>query len=109
MPAVTLGKMDRRITIQKLIQGIGPTYREPTETWATWATVWANVYSGSSRELDAARQISVEVDTQFQIRWLEGLSESMRIVYQGVNYHIYNIQEVGRRDRINIFAKAKQP
>lgn len=103
---LAIGKMDRRITIQSLTQGQGTRYGEPTETWSDWATVWANVYSGSGRELEAARQITAEIDTQFQIRYVSGLTPTMRILYEGRTYDIWRIQEVGRRNRWNIFCKA---
>jgi len=44
-------EVERRITIQALTQDVGEIYGEPTETYADWKTVWANVYSGSGREL----------------------------------------------------------
>jgi SPP1 family predicted phage head-tail adaptor len=103
-----IGKLDRRITIQSLTQEQGADYGEPTESWDDWATVWANVYSGAGRELEAARQVTAEIDTQFQIRWIEGLTPTMRILYEGRVYDIHRIQEVGRRERWNIYAKARQ-
>ncbi len=103
-----IGKLDRRITIQSLTQGLGTEYGEPTETWSDWATVWANVYMGGGREFEAARQITAEIDTQFQIRYVSGIQETMRISYDGRLYDIYRIQEVGRHERLNLWAKARQ-
>lgn len=102
-----VGRYDRQITIEQLTQG-QDDYGLPTETWTTFASVWANAYSGSGRELEAARQISAEVSTQFQIRYVAGVSATMRILYDGLYYDIVHISEVGRRDRIDIFAKARQ-
>jgi SPP1 family predicted phage head-tail adaptor len=101
-----IGRMDRRITIQKLIQGQGSTYGEPTKDWVDWATVWANKYQGGGREFEAARQINAEIDTQFQIHWMKGLKPTMRILHDNRTYHIYRIEEVQRRTRINIYTKA---
>ena len=106
--SLDIGKLDRRITIQSLTQGSGSPYGEPTQTWTTWATVWANVYSGGGREFEAARQITAEIDTQFQVRWIDGLTPTMRILYEGRTYDILRIQEVGRRERWNIWTKARQ-
>lgn len=103
-----IGKLDRLITIQELTQGKGTRYGEPTETWTDWATVWANVYSGGGREFEAARQITAELDTQFQIRWLSGLKPTMRILYEDRVYEILRIQEVNRRERLNVWTKARQ-
>jgi len=108
MSILPIGKLDRRITIQSLTQGIGADYGEPTQTWTDWATVWANVYYGGGREFEHARQLTAEIDTQFQIRYVEGLLPTMRIAYEGRYYDIYRMDEVGRRNRWNIWAKARR-
>jgi len=101
-----IGKCDRRITIQRLTESQGE-HGEPTEAYTDWTTVWANKYE-SGREFEAARQINPEIATMFQIRYLSGLSATMRISYDGKFYDIDHFVEVGRRDRLNIFAKARQ-
>jgi len=103
-----IGRMDRRITIQELTQGVGAEYGEPTETWADFATVWANVYNGGGHEFEQARQITAEIDTQFQIRYMPGITNTMRISYEGRLYDIHRIDEVGRRRRLNLWCKARQ-
>ena len=109
MPTLmAIGKLDRQITIQALTKGIGADYGEPTESWSDWATVWANVYYGGGREFAAAQQLNAEIDTQFQIRYIAGLSITMRISYDNRYYDIYRIDEVGRRNRWNIWAKARR-
>ena len=109
MPTILpIGKLDRRITIQTPTDGQGEEYGEVTQTWTDWLETYANVYSGGGREFEAAKQINADIDTQFQIRWISGLSPKMRIYYDGLYYDIYRIQEVGRRQRLNIWARARQ-
>ncbi len=103
-----IGRLDRIITIEQLVQTQGETYGEPVEQWTPWATVWANKWDGGGREFEAARQINAEIDTQFQIKYLEGLKTTMRITCNGLLYDIYRIQEVGRNDRLNVWAKARE-
>lgn len=102
-----IGKLDRRITLQGLTQTQGE-YGELIDTWTDVATVWANAYAGAGKEFVAARQVNAEVSMQFQIRWLAGVSATMRILYDGAYYDIVSLSEVGRRERLNIFAKARQ-
>jgi len=101
-----IGKLDRRITLQGLTQTQGE-YGELIDTWADVATVWANAYAGAGKEFVAARQVNAEVSMQFQIRWM-AVSTTMRILYDGKYFDIVDIAEVGRRERLNIFAKARQ-
>jgi SPP1 family predicted phage head-tail adaptor len=105
---LAIGKMDRRITIQQLTQGIGADYGEPTQTWSDWATVWANVYYGGGREFEQARQVNAEISAQFQIQYCSGLLQTMRILYDGKYFDIDHFDEVGRKNRWNIWAKARR-
>jgi SPP1 family predicted phage head-tail adaptor len=108
MPIMNIGRMDREIVIETPTFSQSDEYGEPTTTWATWNTVWANVYTGGGREFEAAQQTNAEIDTQFQIRYVAGLSPKMRISYNSQYYDILRIEEVGRRNRWNIWAKARQ-
>jgi SPP1 family predicted phage head-tail adaptor len=103
-----IGSLDREITIQTPKVAVSSTYKKATEVYSDWLVgAWANVRPLSMRELAEAKQISAEADTRFQIRWVPGLKTSMRIVFEGRFYDIYAIIEVGRRDRVNIFGKAR--
>jgi SPP1 family predicted phage head-tail adaptor len=99
--------MDTRIVIDHSVETVGE-FGEILKTWATFATVWANKYEGGGRELVAAKQVNAEITTQFQIRYMSGLSTKMRIVVDGLYYDIASILEVVRRERMTIFAKARQ-
>ena len=107
-PIMEIGKMDRRITIQVLTQGVGSDYGEPTQNWNDWLTCWANVYYGGGREFEAARQLNAEISIQFQIRYVAGLSNTMRILYEEKYFDVDRFDEVGRRNRWNIWAKARR-
>jgi SPP1 family predicted phage head-tail adaptor len=101
-------RLDRLITIQSLTKAQGPIYGEPTETYSEWKTVWACVTPWQGREFNKAGQITAEVDTKFHIRYLAGMSPTMRIIHDGLSYDIYRIEEAGRHDRLNIYAKARR-
>lgn len=102
------GMMDRQIVIEQVTETEGADYRDRVESWSTFAAVDANVFSGPGREFDSMRQINAAITTQFHIRWISGLSVKMRILYDGKYYDIFQIQEVGRRERINLWAIARQ-
>lgn len=109
MPAIMpIGKLDRTIIIENPTETKGSTFGEIQRSWATWHTCAANVYFGGGREFESARQINAEIDSQFQIRWVTGLTAKMRINYDGRYYDIVRIQEIGRKNRINIWATARQ-
>ena len=92
-----VGKRDRLIIIQ---EGTNSTddYNAPTVTWATFATVWAEVkdsQSGSTERYESEQLTAVRTTT-FNIRYLDGVREKMRILYDD---RYYDIDFIGRPDR----------
>jgi len=97
--------MDRRITIQSVTRTQN-SFGEMIETWATWATVWAQVNHKAGREKTEADAVRADADVEFLIRYRSGLLPTMRIVYESNNYDISSIAEIGRRDGYRILANA---
>ena len=88
-------RIDRKIVIQKPTE-TSNSANELITTWSTFATVWAKkTDTGGSERFNGA--IVAEMTTNFEIRYLSGLNEKMRIVYESENYGIIGIQEIGRR------------
>lgn len=108
-PKASIGKLDRKITIQAQTNSQGATYGEPLETFTTWLQPWAEVRPLNMREVTEAKQTSSESLLHFQIQWVPGMRMTHRILYEGLEYTIKSIQEVGRRDRLNIIGSARRP
>jgi SPP1 family predicted phage head-tail adaptor len=91
----SVGKRDQRIIIQE-----GTTskdeYNQDVETWATFATVWAEVKDSPGNEQYQADQLTAVRTTWFNVRYLDGLAEKMRILYDD---RYYNIKSIERPDR----------
>lgn len=98
------GKLDREIVIESATSTVN-AIGEPVETWATFASVWAEVkpLSASERFRSEARH-SARVST-FSIRWLAGVLPTMRIKYENLYWRILGIAELGRRDGLEITAE----
>lgn len=101
------GELDRRIVIET------PTDTQdsaggPTQTWATFATVWAKVIPLRGQEYFAANQNNTQVDSTFRIRWLSGVTATMRISYDGEYWDIQHIAEIGRQEGLDLLARVHQ-
>jgi SPP1 family predicted phage head-tail adaptor len=101
------GKLDQRITIEvKTVarNSIG----EETETWATFATVWAAYRPMSARERAAGAQLTSEFDAVFRIRYLASLDPEMRVTWRGQRFEIVAPpMEVNARSReIDLFVRS---
>jgi SPP1 family predicted phage head-tail adaptor len=95
-----LGPLDRKITLQHYTTTRSQLGDEVL-SWATLATVWAQVLPVSGREFANAtlEQKLTEKTQRFRIRWLASARKDtkLRIVYDGETYDVKHIAEIGRR------------
>jgi SPP1 family predicted phage head-tail adaptor len=52
-----------------------------TETWTTFAEVWASVETGNGREFFAARQVIADLTHTIRMRYVMNITPDMRIAY----------------------------
>jgi SPP1 family predicted phage head-tail adaptor len=100
------GKMDRQITLQKFTV-TQDAYGEPIETWTTLAEVWAQYLPGGGNERFAAQQVFAETEARFLIYWRNDVTPVNRLQFDGKGYDILAVQEIGRREGLELRAKAR--
>lgn len=86
------GKLRERITVQ-LASESRNALGETVQTWGTYATVWASVEGVSSRESLFAGQQQIAISHRVLIRYLSGLTQSMRIEWRGRTLEIVSLLE----------------
>lgn len=92
------GTLDKRITIQSPVTGQNE-YGEPLTGWTDVATVWASVLDITGREFIASAATQNTVETKITIRYINGITTSMRVLWNGA---AYNIQAVLGADRCSL-------
>ena len=97
------GRLDRKIIIQQQTTTKN-AYGETIISWSDLTPMWAEVKQQSAREAWEAGKVS-EIEMMFRIRYRSDIDNTMRIVYDGVNYDITGVRELGRRDGLEIQAK----
>jgi len=105
MNAATL---DRRLTIEQYTEA-QDDYGAPVKTWTVLETVWAQVTPVRGTERYVAQQVSGEAEMRFRIRWREDVTDKMRLYCEDVYYNITAVLEIGRREGLEIMAKAFVP
>lgn len=110
MPAI--GELDRRITVQRLTQGVQNEFGEPVETWADYATVWAKRSDVSDAEKVTAGQREAALMSRFVIRSstnAKTITAADRISYDGKLWNIHGVKETseGRNRFLEITAAAE--
>jgi SPP1 family predicted phage head-tail adaptor len=98
-------ELDRLITIQQESITRSSTGQENV-SWVDWAPlVWAKRIPQNGKEYVAASQLVGEVDAIFRIRYRPGVKNKMRVVYESQDYDIQDIQEVERKEGLNLICK----
>lgn len=99
-------KMDRRIAIQRAT-AVRNEFGEDILTWATLAEVWAAVEPVSDGERWRAAEVAAHVTTRFRIRWGWDVTVQDRVLYDGREYDIVGVKEIGRREGQELTASAR--
>ena len=101
------GEMWTRVTIQQATttrNAVG----ESTLSWSTFATVWADVQPLSSRETERYAEVVGFMSHKVRIRYLDGLTSAMRVVYRNRVLEIGQITEHDRLDYQEIVCTEKK-
>lgn len=102
------GSLNRRIELQHRTTARS-AYGEQTESYSTYATVWANKADVRAREFIAAQQEIAENTAKFTLRYRSDVLNSDRIVCASVTYSIRQVAEIGRRQGLEVLATAVVP
>lgn len=80
-------------------------YGEPAETWSTFAETWANVQQLSANERFKSAAVLGVRTAKFTVRDVEGLTENMRIQWDGATWLIKGLNKWLRQGITEIAAE----
>lgn len=106
---MNVGKMRHMITIQRPDYDNRTTdeYGRSSVPWADFARVYAHAADVSGREFFEAAAHQMEDVVTFTFRWTGGVTAAMRILWEGREYTILQINHLGyKRDFMRIKARA---
>ena len=86
-------ELKHRITLQLFTTVVNENGFE-VETWLDFKTLWAAVTNLHGREYFAAAVVKAENTVKFTIRYVEGIDESMRILFKGKQYNISSVDNI---------------
>lgn len=99
------GNLDRTITIQRFTSEPND-YGTPVETWTTVATLRAQLIQASTEEFIRGGAVD-ETVIVFRTRWLAGVTTADRIQYEGEDFNLKEVKELGRRKGLELRAVRK--
>jgi len=86
-----IGKRDRKVIIQQKTIGENQSNEDEETGWEDFAAVWAMVNEKSGGEYYRDDKLTAVTVAEFNIRYMAGLLEDMRIVFNGRYYGIKSI------------------
>lgn len=92
------GSLNRRITIQKQTSARNAEGVASKE-WEPVTTVWAGIEYLRGREYFQAASINSEVTARIRIRYRQGLTAHMRVVYGERIFEIINVFDIEEKHR----------
>lgn len=101
-----IGRMDRQVTLQRSIEYRTPSGAAQTD-WQNVATVWAAAKPMRGQEVFQSGQRQAERVVTFVIRYRADLGPTWRIVHDGLAYDVQSVSEFGRREALEILARAE--
>ncbi|QOZ76714.1 head-tail adaptor protein [Bradyrhizobium sp. CCBAU 53351] len=90
------GNLDRLIEIQRRTTGL-KLNGTPIETWATFATMRAQLLKNATDDREDARGHTTDAVLTFRMYYFASLSLNDRLLYEGQQYDVKQITEIGRR------------
>lgn len=70
------------------------TFGEAVQTWGTVAVVWCEFKAISGRELFRAEQMQGQIVATVRMRYLEGVTPKMRLLFDGKTYLIRGVAPI---------------
>lgn len=101
-----IGKLDRRIEIQTATD-TRDAFGAGVPSYTTTYTVWASIVPAGGQEGTEGEKQTATGIVKFSIRYISGLDEKMRILYDSEYYDIMSIDEPDRKRSLDITAKKK--
>jgi SPP1 family predicted phage head-tail adaptor len=93
---IDAGKLRDRITVQ-IASGTTNALGETVLAWSNSTSVWASVDGVSAREALAAGQQDTTITHKVRLRYLPGLTQSMRFSWRSRTLEIVSLLEHGNR------------
>lgn len=103
------GKLDRRVTLRRFTSSTDG-FNNPVETWADLATVWAAVEFVRDGERFRSGEVGASQMIRVQIRYsaqVAGIDAKDRLMFDGREYAVNGVKELGRRVGLELTATAR--
>jgi len=92
---INIADLDKKFIIEEPTFTRNATTNEQIKTWSTFATVWGKWLQNSNERFEADQSVAIN-DSKILIRYLSGVTETMRINDNSVYHYIKGIDQLDR-------------
>lgn len=93
---INIADLDKKFTIEEPTFSKNSITNEQTTTWSEFAKVWGKWVTDSNEKFEADQSVAIN-DGKILIRYLSGLTETMRINDNSTYHYIKGISEMDRK------------
>lgn len=94
---IDAGRLNRRVKLQQRVATVDAEGQQSTQ-WVDVVNTWASIEPASGREVLMGQAIQAEVTHTVTIRYRQGVTAAMRLVYQAeLPYNIQSVIDVDTR------------
>jgi SPP1 family predicted phage head-tail adaptor len=98
---VRAGKLDRIIQIKTGAADISRSGKL-SMTWTLVATMRAQLIQNTTDDVTGQGGSQTQKTVTFRIRWLDGVTLEQRVTYEGQEFEIKEVKELGRRRGLDL-------
>ncbi|MDA9529252.1 phage head closure protein [Bradyrhizobium sp. CCBAU 25338] len=102
------GNLDRLIEIQRRSTSL-KLNGTPVETWTTFTTMRAQLLKNATDDREDARGHTTDTALTFRMYYFASLSLNDRLLYEGQQYDVKQITEIGRRVGMDVTCERVGP
>ena len=92
------GSLDKKVVIEKYSEG-SDDFGEVTNTWESFASTYVSIVPLRGREHFSSKGVKSEVSHKIELRYMDGIDSSMRIVYGSRVFNIESVINVREKNR----------
>jgi SPP1 family predicted phage head-tail adaptor len=89
--------------------GVIDDYGQPSGQYLPVEQVWADVRPVTQKEYSSSRQAEAAIDATIRLPYRGDIAATWVVIYQGTMYDIQSMAEIGYREGLDIYARARQP
>jgi len=92
------GSLDKKVIIEKQSEG-SDDFGEVTNTWESYASTYVSILPLRGREYFSSKGVKSEVSHKIELRYMDGIDSSMRIVYGARVFEIESVINIREKNK----------